>query len=128
LLRNPVPLSHAAAAGANLTGLVGIVDVGMSGHAPAEQSAAAVPMSARMWRRSSVADEIEMDLVPVSQEVSATVKVRFGDEPAGLPLKNKEERAEEVPPSSQGRAAVPGGLQSLEPDLPQIACAAVNRI
>jgi len=52
-------------------------------------------MSARMSRRYSAADEIEMDLVPVSQEVSATVKVRFGAEPAGLPLKNKEERAEE---------------------------------
>lgn len=68
---------YAAAAGANLTALVEIADVGMSGHAPAEQFAAAVPMAARMSQRSSVADEVEMDLVPVPQEVMATVEVRF---------------------------------------------------
>ena len=65
---------YAAAAGARLTGLVEIADLGMSGHE------GAIPLAGAMFRtaaRDSVADEISLEVEPVPQTVSATVEARF---------------------------------------------------
>ena len=67
---------YAAAAGARLTGLLEIADTGLSDGHPPGPFAAAVPAVARM-APSSVADEVEIDLDPVPQRVSATVAARF---------------------------------------------------
>lgn len=44
---------------------------------PFETESPAAARMSRMSRATSVADEVEMDLTPVPQEVSATVEARF---------------------------------------------------
>jgi uncharacterized protein YggE len=66
---------YAAAAGARLTGLLEIADSGLLGDGPPREFAA--PVAAARMARSSVADDVEMELTPVPQEVSATVVTRF---------------------------------------------------
>jgi uncharacterized protein YggE len=64
---------YAAAAGARLTGLVEIADIGLSADV-------AMPMATGMFRAAaekSVADEISFEVEPVPQTVSATVEARF---------------------------------------------------
>ncbi|WP_448626833.1 SIMPL domain-containing protein [Geodermatophilus sp. URMC 64] len=65
---------YAAAAGARVTGLVEIADVGLS--AP-ETFAAAPAAMFRTAAHDSVADEVTFDVEPVPQTVSATVEARF---------------------------------------------------
>ena len=65
---------YAAAAGARLTGLVEIADLGLSG--PQAFPAAPAAMFSRA-ARDSVADEISFDVEPVPQTVSASVEARF---------------------------------------------------
>ncbi|MGY1661269.1 SIMPL domain-containing protein [Geodermatophilus sp. SYSU D00705] len=65
---------YAAAAGARLTGLVQIADVGMA--AP-EGFAVAPAAMFRTAADSSVADELIFEVEPVPQTVSATVEARF---------------------------------------------------
>jgi uncharacterized protein YggE len=65
---------YAEAAGARLTGLVQIADVGLS--AP-EGSPAAPAAMFRTAAHDTVADEIGFEVEPVPQTVSATVEVRF---------------------------------------------------
>ena len=65
---------YAAAAGARLTGLVEIADLGLSAHESFPAAPAAMFSRAA---RDSVADEISFDVEPVPQTVSATVEARF---------------------------------------------------
>lgn len=65
---------YAAAAGARLTGLVEISDVGLSAREGFAPQAAAGFRSAV---HSSVADELSFEVEPVAQTVSATVEARF---------------------------------------------------
>jgi uncharacterized protein len=64
---------YAAAAGARLTGLVEIADVGLSAPEAFPMAAAGVFRDAAR----GVADELELDVRPVPQTVSACVEARF---------------------------------------------------
>lgn len=66
---------YAAAAGARLTGLVQLADLGMSGPESAPMAMAA----AGKFRDAagSVADELQFDLEPIPQTVFASVEARF---------------------------------------------------
>jgi uncharacterized protein YggE len=66
---------YAAAAGARLTGLVEIADTGLSAAGDVHGGTAGFAL-ARSARRS-VADEVEFDVEPVPQTVSASVEARF---------------------------------------------------
>jgi uncharacterized protein YggE len=66
---------YAAAAGARLTGLVEIADVGLSG--PQGGPVAPAPAAFRALAAGSVADQVSFDVEPVSQTVHASVEARF---------------------------------------------------
>jgi uncharacterized protein YggE len=67
---------YAAAAGSRLTGLVEITDTGLSSGGDVHLGAAPFAL-ARSARGGSVADEVEFDVAPVPQTVSASVEARF---------------------------------------------------
>jgi uncharacterized protein len=66
---------YAAAAGARLTGLVEVSDLGLAGHEGFVTGAPAAMF--RSAAASSVADELSFEVEPVAQPISATVEARF---------------------------------------------------
>jgi uncharacterized protein YggE len=66
---------YAAAAGSRLTGLVEIADTGLS--AAGDVHPPAAPFALARSARGSVADEVDVDVEPVPQTVSASVEARF---------------------------------------------------